>query len=70
MPRDLDPHSGLLMTFEDHVDGVKFLLRDRDTKFTAAFDAVFTALGVRAIKRPAQAPYANAITARWISSLP
>ena len=33
----------LLMNLEDHADGLKFLIRDRDTKFTAAFDAVFTA---------------------------
>jgi putative transposase len=29
----------LLMTLEDHADSVKFLLRDRDSKFTAALDA-------------------------------
>ena len=58
----------LLMALEDHADSVKFLLRDRDTKFTAAFDAVFTAPGVRIIKTPVQAPRANAIAERWISS--
>jgi hypothetical protein len=36
----------LLMNLEDHADGVKFLIRDRDTKLTAAFDAVFAAAGV------------------------
>jgi hypothetical protein len=34
----------LLMNLEGRADGVKFLIRDRDTKFTAAFDAVFTRL--------------------------
>jgi len=58
----------LLMTLEDHADGVKFLIRDRDTKFTAAFDAVFTAAGVRIIKTPVQAPRANAIAEQWIAS--
>ena len=55
----------LLMTLEQHADGLKFLIRDRDAKFTATFDAVFTAVGVRIIKTPVQA---NAIAERWISS--
>jgi transposase InsO family protein len=58
----------LLMPLEDRADGIKFLLRDRDTKFTAAFDAAFTAAGVRIIKTPVQAPRANAIAERWIAS--
>ena len=58
----------VLMTLEGHADGLKFLIRDRDTKFTAAFDAVFTAVGVRIIKTPIRAPRANAIAERWISS--
>ena len=49
----------LLMNLEDHADGLKFLIRDRDAKFTAAFDAVFTAAGVRIIKAPVQAPRAK-----------
>jgi transposase InsO family protein len=36
--------------------------------FTAAFGAVFTAIGVRTIKTPVQAPRANAIAERWIAS--
>jgi hypothetical protein len=58
----------LLMNFEGRADSPKFLIRDRDTKFTAAFDAVFTAIGVRIVKTPVQAPRANAIAERWIAS--
>ena len=37
----------LLMTLEQPADGLKFLIRDRDAKFTAAFDAVLLAAGIR-----------------------
>ncbi len=58
----------LLMNLEDHADSFKFLIRDRDAKFTAAFGAVLAAARIRVIKTPVQAPRANAIAERWISS--
>ncbi len=58
----------LLMNLAEQADGTKFLIRDRDAKFTAAFDAVFTAMGVRIITTPVRAPRANAIAERWIAS--
>jgi putative transposase len=58
----------LLMALEDQATSRKSLIRDRDIKFTAAFDAVFTAAGVRTVKTPAQAPRANTIAERWIGS--
>ena len=42
----------LLMHLGEHADGVNFLIRDRDAKFTVAFDAVFAAAGMRIIKTP------------------
>jgi putative transposase len=42
----------LLMDLEDRAGGLKFLIRDRDAKFTAAFGAVFTAIVVRIIRTP------------------
>src|SRR5215472_1998567 len=57
-----------MMNLEGHADGFKFLIRDRDAKFTAVFDAVFTAIGVRIVRTPTRAPRANAIAERWIAS--
>ena len=57
-----------LMDFGKRTDGLKFLIRDRDAKYTDAFDAVFTAAGMRIITTPVRAPRANAICERWIAS--
>jgi putative transposase len=57
-----------LMDFGERTDSLKFLIRDRDAKYTDGFDAVFTAAGMRIIKTPIQAPRANAICERWIAS--
>jgi putative transposase len=59
----------LSMDLADQANTVKFLIRDRDTKYTASFDAVFTAEGTRIIKSPVRAPRANAICERVIGTL-
>jgi putative transposase len=59
----------LLMDLGDLVAQCKFLIRDRDSKFTSMFDAVFVSEGIQIIKTPIRAPRANAIMERWIGSL-
>ena len=59
----------LLIDLGECAEGVKFLIRDRDTKFTAAFDAIFASIGIRIITTPVQAPKANAIAERWIGTV-
>ena len=58
----------LPMSLDDHAHSFKFLIRARDAKFTAAFDAVPTAIGVRITRNPVRAPRANAIAERWAGS--
>jgi hypothetical protein len=58
----------LLMDLEDTGTRVKFVLHDRDASFTAAFDAVFRAAGVRIARSAVQAPRMNSVMERWIGS--
>jgi putative transposase len=46
----------LLMDLADRVSTVKFVLRDRDSRFSRAFDAVFAADGIRILTSPPGAP--------------
>jgi transposase InsO family protein len=48
---------------------IRFLLRDNDKKFTAAFDTVFRSEGIDVIPTPVRAPNANAFMERWIRSV-
>jgi transposase InsO family protein len=58
----------LLLDLGDRAE-FRFLIRDRDSKFTAAFDAVFAGADIRIIHTPVRAPRANAIAERWIGTL-
>jgi transposase InsO family protein len=46
--------------------GLTHLIRDRDSKFTAAFDTVFTACGIEVVTTAPQAPRMNAIAERFV----
>ncbi|MEU1630949.1 integrase core domain-containing protein, partial [Streptomyces sp. NPDC020096] len=56
----------LLIALDDRVGQMKFLIRDRDAKFTHVFDAVFASEGIRVLLCPVRSPQANAYIERWI----
>jgi hypothetical protein len=59
----------LAMTLAEREQPVRFLVRDRDSKFTHSFDEVFRSEGMRVIRTPVQAPRAKAHAERWVGSL-
>jgi transposase InsO family protein len=59
----------LLTDLGDHATRFRFLIRDRDSKFTAAFDAVLAGADIRIIRAPIQAPRANTTAERFIGTL-
>jgi putative transposase len=50
----------------EHLRDIRFVIRNRDAKFSAPFDEVFRTEAVRIIKTPIQSPRANAFAERWV----
>ena len=59
----------LRMAMGERADAFRFLIRDRDTKFTASFDSVFADAGISVLRSPPRAPKANAYAERWVSTI-
>ena len=68
-PWMLQQARNLLMDLDDRCERVRFLIHDRDAKFSRAFDAVFQSAGVGPIRTPVKAPNANAYIERWVGTL-
>jgi transposase InsO family protein len=59
----------LALSLDERFEGIRFLIRDRGSNFTASFDAVFQATGARILRTAVQAPRMNAICERLIGTL-
>jgi transposase InsO family protein len=58
-----------LWQLQDRQPAMRFLIHDRDTKFSGAFETVFAAEGIGTVLTPYRAPNANAVAERWVRSV-
>jgi transposase InsO family protein len=59
----------LALTLDEQFGAIRFLIHDRGSNFTAAFDAVFRTAGTRILRSAVQAPRMNAICERLVGTL-
>jgi transposase len=58
----------LIMDLQDAGATVTHLIRDRDSKYTRAFDAVFAAEGIEIVTTGIRVPRMNSIMERWVQT--
>ena len=59
----------LAWSLSERLTPIRFLIHDRDSKFSRAFDEVFRSEGVEIIRTPFRAPKANAFAERWVGTV-
>ena len=59
----------MVVSLGDQAVAWRFLIRDRDAKFTGVFDDVWRSTGTEIIRTPVQAPNANAVAERWVGTV-
>lgn len=59
----------LLMDLKERIDSFRFLIRDRDTKFTTVFDEIFHSEGVQIVQTPPRTPRATCYAERWVRTV-
>jgi transposase InsO family protein len=59
----------LAWTLAQRSTPVRFLIRDRDSKYTRDFDTVFRTEGIEIVRTPVRAPKANAIAERFVRTV-